>query len=111
LGSHRVTARAGIILGVTLSEAAQLQVGLNRLVAGRKLGRHCRAGVRRGKRCTLSRRVRRLSLHAKPGRTRHHLSLRRLAPGRYTAAITATGTGGVRSRTVTVHFRIVRARR
>ena len=50
------------------------------------------------------------SLRARRGRSRHHLSLRRLPPGRYTAVITATGPGATRSRAVTVRFQIVRAR-
>jgi len=114
LSSRRVTARAGVIVRLRLSEAAEMRVQLSRVLsghrAGHRAGRRCRTGAGHGRRCTLSRHARRISWHARRGRSHHHLGLRRLRPGRYTAAITAVGSGGTRSRTVTLRFRIIRPR-
>jgi hypothetical protein len=52
--------------------------------------------------------VRRTSFRGQRGGNRHHLNLRRLAPGRYAVALFAVGPGGRRSRTVTVRFQIIR---
>jgi len=108
LGSRRVTARRGVTLRLTLSEAAQLHIQINHLRSGRRAGRRCRVGAKRGARCTVSRRARRISFHARRGANRRHLDLRRLAPGRYSAVISAVGPGNRHSRTVTVRFQIIR---
>ncbi len=108
LGARRVTARAGVTLRLTLSQAAQVHVSIARLLSGHKVNRRCRAGRGHGARCTVSRRARRTSFHAKRGRNRRHLRLRGLAPGRYAVSISAVGPGGRRSRTVTLRFAIVR---
>lgn len=110
LGARRVTARAGLVLRWTLSDAAQLRVQLSRVLSGHRAGRRCRTGTGHGRRCTVSRHVRRLSWRGRRGRSRHHLSLRGLRPGHYTLAITAVGSGAARSRTVTLRFQIIRAR-
>jgi outer membrane protein assembly factor BamB len=110
LSARRVTARAGVLLRLTVSEAARVQVQLNRLLSGHKVGNRCRVGTRRGRRCTVTPRARRFSFDARRGRNRHHLRLRGLRPGRYVVAITAIGPGAVRSRTVRLRFRIVPAR-
>jgi polyvinyl alcohol dehydrogenase (cytochrome) len=107
LGSRRVRARLGVTLRLTLSQAAQLHVQINHLLSGRTVRRRCRVGAEHGARCTVTRRARRISFHGRQGTNRRHLDLRRLAPGRYSAAISAVGPGG-RSRTVTIRFQIVR---
>ena len=109
LGARRVTARAGIGLRFTLSDAAQLHVSIGRLLSGHKVKRGCRAGRGHGPHCTVTRRARRISLHARRGSNRRHLKLRGLAPGRYAVAVSAVGPSGRRSRTVTMRFAIVRA--
>ncbi|MFL5861222.1 MAG: hypothetical protein ACJ780_10630 [Solirubrobacteraceae bacterium] len=98
------------MLRVIVSEAARIRIQINRLLSGRKVRGRCRVGPQHGARCTLHRHMRRISLRAQRGASRHHLSLRRLVPARYAAAITAFGRGGVRSRTLTTRFQIVRAR-
>jgi outer membrane protein assembly factor BamB len=111
LSSRRVTARVGATLQLTLSVAASLHIQINRLVPGRTAQRRCRAGARHGARCTIRRRVRRISVHGRRGANTRHLTLRGLKPGRYAVAVTAVGPGGRRSRTKTVRFLIVRPRR
>jgi outer membrane protein assembly factor BamB len=108
---RRATARRGITLRLTLSEAAQLHVQINHLLSGRRVGHRCRVGAKRGARCTVSRRARRSSVRGRRGANHRHLSLRRLAPGRYSAVVSAVGPGGRRSRAVTVRFQVVRSQR
>ncbi|MFL5861346.1 MAG: Ig-like domain repeat protein, partial [Solirubrobacteraceae bacterium] len=110
LSSRRATARRGVMLRVTVSGAARLRIQINRLLSGRKVRERCRVGPRHGARCSLHRPARMISWRAKRGASRHHLNLHRLVPGRYEAAITAFGSGGTRSRRVTIRFQIVRAR-
>jgi hypothetical protein len=111
LARRRVTARAGIVLRLTLSRAALLHVSIGRLLAGHKVSRRCRAGRGHGARCTVTRRARRISFQGRRGANRRHLRLRGLAPGRYTVALSAVGPGESRSRTVTVRFQILRSTR
>jgi outer membrane protein assembly factor BamB len=110
LNARRVTARAGVVLRLTLSQGAQLHVSIAKLLSGHKVNRRCRAGRGHGARCTVTRRARRRSFRGKRGGNRRHLALRGLAPGRYELSISAVGPGGQRSRTVTRRFAIVRRR-
>jgi len=93
LGARRVSARAGLALRFTLSQAALMRVSISRLAAGHKVHR----------------RSRRISFHAKLGRNRRHLRLRGLRLGRYRLALSAVGASG-RSRAVTLPFQIVRTK-
>jgi outer membrane protein assembly factor BamB len=111
LSPRRATAGRGVTLRLTLTVAAQLHIQINRLVPGRMVRRHCRAGARHGARCTVRRRARRISVRGRRGANTHHLILRGLKPGRYAVAVTAVGPGGRRSRTATVRFQIVHPRR
>jgi outer membrane protein assembly factor BamB len=111
LSARRVTARAGVVLRLTLSEAARVHVSVGRMLTGHKVHRRCRAGRGRGARCTVIRRARRLAFTGRRGRNRRHLRLRGLAPGRYALAVSAVGHGGGRSRTVRLRLVIVRAGR
>jgi outer membrane protein assembly factor BamB len=108
---RRATARRGITLRLTLSEAAQLHVEIHHLQSGRRVHHRCRLGASHGARCTVSQRARRISFHARRGADHRHLSLRGLALGRYLAVVSAVGPGGRRSRTVTVRFQIIRPHR
>jgi outer membrane protein assembly factor BamB len=107
LGAHRFTARKGVRLTLTLSEAARLQIVVTRLRTGRLVHHRCRLGPRHGRRCTVRHRARRLSVKGRAGRNRLHLKLRGLAIGRYTTAIVARNALGLKSPTVTVRFQII----
>jgi polyvinyl alcohol dehydrogenase (cytochrome) len=108
LGSHRFTARRGTRLQLTLSEPAALQVQISRTLSGRRIKRgRCRAGAKRGTRCVIDHRARRLKFHGRRGRNSLRLNLARLSAGHYIATVLARATGGT-SRTVTVRFEIVR---
>ena len=109
LRARHVTARGGVFLRLTLSQAAQLRISIGRLLAGHRVHRRCHVGPGRGPHCTVSRGARRLSVGATRGDNRRHLTLGGLRPGRYALTITAVGPGGGRSRTVTLQFQIIRA--
>ncbi len=64
--------------------------------------------ARRGRGCQVRVTLVRLRFHPRAGRRALTLSLRRLAPGRYTALIYATDRAGHRSRTVRITFTILR---
>ena len=110
LSTRRVTARAGVVLRLTLSQPALVHVSMARLLAGHKVKRRCRAGRGHGARCTATRRARRTAFHGRGGGNRRHLNLRGLAPGRYTLSISVVGSSGLRSRTVKLSLQIVRRR-
>ena len=110
--SHKFTARSGTRLRLRLSEPATLRVQVSKTLSGRRIKRgRCRVGAKKGTRCVIEHRARRLRFHGKRGRNRLRLNLRRLSPGHYIATIIAHGAGGRTSRTVTVRFEIVRSRR
>lgn len=111
LRSHRFTARRGTTLILTLSESAKLQIQISRSLAGRKRRGHCRVGVKKGRRCAVVHRVRRLALRGKRGRNRLRLDTKRLPPGRYVATIRAQDSGGRTSKPITVRFQILPPRR
>ncbi len=111
LGSRRFTGRRGTTLRWTLSESAVLHVQVSRTLSGRKLRGRCRAGAEHGRRCTVTRRARRFSVHGRGGGNRRRLNFHGLAPGRYVATIFAVDAGGRKSRTFTVRFQIVRPKR
>jgi outer membrane protein assembly factor BamB len=111
LSSRRVTARHSATLRLTLSEAATLRLVVSRRLPGREVSGRCRTGAKSGRHCTITRRAGTLRLAAKRGRNRLALRLRGLAPGHYVATIVARDAAGATSRTVTVRFEIVHARR
>lgn len=111
LAHRRVTARAGLILRFTLSEAALLHASIGRLVPGHEVHRRCRTGRGHGARCTVTRPARRISFHGKRAGNRRRLALRGLRPGRYALALSAAGAGGRRSRTVRLRFQVIPTRR
>jgi polyvinyl alcohol dehydrogenase (cytochrome) len=111
LRPRRFRARTGTTLRATLSEAATLHIQVSRRLSGRGVNGRCRVAAGRGKRCTATRQARRLTLKARRGRDRLHLSLKRLPAGSYQATIVARDAARRTSRTVTVRFVILAPRR
>jgi outer membrane protein assembly factor BamB len=111
LGTSRFTATRGTRLILTLSEPATLHVQVSRRLSGRKLKGRCTVGAKQGRRCTKTRRARRLTLNGKRGRNRLKLNLRRLRPGNYLVTVVARAASGAKSNTFTLRFEIVRPRR
>jgi hypothetical protein len=77
-------------------------------VNGRRVNGVCKPTVKRGKRCTLTVKKLTLTVAGVPGANTHALTLRGLAPGRYTASVTARDVGGRQSKTATIAFTIVK---
>jgi polyvinyl alcohol dehydrogenase (cytochrome) len=111
LSPRRFRAARVPVLQLTLSEAATLIVTITDLRRGHVSHRRCLARAHHGKSCVARVTLLRLRFHAHKGRGRFKLSLRHLAPGRYTALIHATDSAGARSPTVRIKFTILRARR
>ncbi len=110
LAARAASAARGLSLRVSLSEAARLSGSVIGSVRGRRVGRRCRTRARRGRRCTLARRVKRVALSARRGRSTVRVGLRGVKPGRYRLALVATDAAGNRSRTATVRFTVSKPR-
>jgi outer membrane protein assembly factor BamB len=108
LRSRRFSARKGTLLTFILSEPASVIVQVKRIRTGRFVHRRCRLGPRRGRRCTIARRARRIELRGRSGHNRFSLRLRRLPLGRYAASIVALNAAQQRSKTAHVRFRIIK---
>jgi hypothetical protein len=99
----------GVPLGTTfrwtLSAPARVTITISRAASGRRVGRRCVPGARRGTRCTAFRRVGAIGAAARAGtgslRFSGRLKGRPLAPGRYRAVVSVPGGAG-RALTFTV---------
>jgi hypothetical protein len=108
--------RRGTTFRYRLSEKATARLVIERPVKGRRRGGKCRRATarnRRGRRCTLYRRVTTLERRAGRGTNRTRFSgrvrQRALRAGRYRVSVTATDGAGNRSpRAARAWFRIVR---
>ncbi len=108
MSPRRFTATHRTTLRLTLSEAGTVRVAVTKLRRGHMVGRRCSTRVNHGKSCRLRVTVARLHFHARTGRSAFKLTVRTLAPGRYTAIVDATDHAGRRSRTIRIVFTIVR---
>jgi hypothetical protein len=95
---HGVHLPVGTSFAFTVDQSATVTLRFTRLVGGRLAGSACRAGARRGKKCTA--RIEAGSLSVTLGAGAHALhfagatSSGRLAPGVYMVTVTASGPGG-----------------
>jgi hypothetical protein len=105
LGSSAFAAKKGTTLSLTLSEAATVDVVVTQTRHGRKVKGRCKQGAKHGKRCTLTLRKATLAFPGALGANRFTLLVRRLAPGRYMATLTALAAGKD-SNSVTLSFTI-----
>jgi outer membrane protein assembly factor BamB len=108
---RRFTARRGTTLRLKLSEAARLRVRISRRLPGHVRRGRCRTGARKGRRCTITSRSRKLNFRCRPGRNRLRLELAGLPAGRYVATVVARDSAGRSSKAVTVSFQILARRR
>ena len=105
LGSKRFAAKKGTTLKLTLSQAARITVLITKTVRGHKVKGVCERHAKTGKRCTTTVTKRTLSFSGRAGANAFKLKLRRLAKGRYTAAVTAQNANG-KSGTVRLKFKV-----
>ena len=94
LRSKRFAAKKGTTLKLTLSQAARITVLITKTVRGHKVKGVCKRHAKTGKRCTTTVTKRTLSFSGRAGANAFKLKLRRLAKGRYTAAVTAQNANG-----------------
>jgi len=107
LGSRRFLAKKGTTLKLTLSERATIQVLITQKVHGRKVRGRCKQHAKHGSRCTLNVQKARLSFRGAAGANAFRLLVKSLAPGSYSATITAS-SGGKKSRPVMLGFTILK---
>ena len=107
LSPRRFRAGHTATLRLTLSEAATVIVAITDLREGHMSHHRCLVSAHHGRSCVARVTLVRLRYHAREGRRRFKLSLRHLAPGRYTALIHATDRAGGQSRTIRITFRMI----
>jgi hypothetical protein len=95
-------------LKLVLSTPAKLTIVLSRNLAGRIVHRRCRAGAKRGRRCTVVRKVT-FTISATQGANTLRPRMRALARGPYTVTVTGVSASGGRSRRYTVTFVVPRS--
>ena len=111
ISPRHVTAAHTPTLRLTMSEAATLHVAITRLRPGHVVAHRCSSKLHGGKPCLVRMTLAHLHFHARAGPAAFKLSLRKFAPGHYTAVIYATDDAGRRSRTIRIRFTIVGAQR
>ena len=92
-----------------LSEPGTLSVTVQRAVAGRKVGKTCKAGAKKGKKCTAYKKLASYSLPAPAGAATLSLPKKKLAIGQYRLVVTPIDAAGNHGATRTVAFRIKKA--
>jgi hypothetical protein len=97
-------------LKATLSEAASLTVGYERKVSGRKVGRTCKAGARKGKKCTTYKKLATVKVAGVGGSSIVTLPKRKLAAGDYRVVVTPVDAAGNAGAAKTVSFKVSRTR-
>jgi outer membrane protein assembly factor BamB len=110
ISPHRFRATRATTLRLTVSEPATLTVAVTQLHRGHLLRHRCRVRAKRGNPCQVRLTFVRLHPKAHAGRNAFALRLRRLAPGHYTALISAIDSSGRRSGTIGIRFTIIPGR-
>jgi hypothetical protein len=105
LSSTRFAANKRTTLKLTLSQAAKVRVLITQTVRGRAVTHACKRNAKQGKRCTVTITKRTLSFAGKAKANAFKLTLRGLAKGSYTAAVSAHNANGS-SPTAKLEFRI-----
>jgi hypothetical protein len=109
--ASRFAADRGTALTLTLSLPATVDVLVTQTVRGHEVNHRCKAGASRGGGCRLTIRRTERTFSGVEGRNTFKLQLRGLAPGRYSANVSARATDGSASTPVTIGFTITRPRR
>jgi DNA-binding cell septation regulator SpoVG len=103
--STRLKPGAAMQLKVGLSEGGSLSVELQRVRAGRKQGKTCKAGAKNSKKCTAISKVATVNLGV-GGSGIVALPKRKLAAGEYRAVVTPIDAPGNRGAARTVAFKV-----
>jgi hypothetical protein len=109
----KLIAGKGGTLKATLSKAATVKVTVARLTKGRRSRGRCRAKTKKGKRCTIAKKVGTVTARRSAGAVSIKLpgkfGRRKLAAGRYRLTAVATDSSGNRSRPATATVRVRKA--
>lgn len=112
LGASKVKAGGSLTIAFRPSEASSLSVQIQRLTKGRRKGKACRSGLRKGKRCTIAKTVLTTTFPPATGSAKVKLALkkggRKLPAGAYRVIITPVDAAGNRGADKTVTFAITR---
>lgn len=112
LASSKVKAGGALTIAYRPNEASALRVQVQRLTKGRRVGKACKTGRKKGKRCTIAKTVLTKTFPPATGSAKVTLSLRaggkKLPAGRYRLVVTPVDGAGNRGPARTVTFRITR---
>ena len=92
----------------TLSEGASLSVGYERKVSGRKVGKTCKAGAKKGKKCTTYKKLATVKVSGVGGSSTVTLPKRKLAAGDYRVVVTPVDAAGNKGAAKTVTFKVLK---
>jgi hypothetical protein len=106
LKARSFTAKNGTKLEFTLNEAATVSLTVTKHKSGRIVHKRCKAGAKRGKRCTLTVVAKRLSKSAKAGNDTFVFRPQKLLPGSYRVSVTARVGKGKPTKAVVLRFTI-----
>lgn len=109
LGSKSFKAKKGTTIKLTLSTPASVKVVITQIVTGHKVKRVCKAHAKKGKKCTIQKKVKTLHFNGAAGSNKFRLLIESPKPGSYTAKITASNSAGT-SNAVTLKFKIIKVK-
>ncbi len=95
-------------LKATLSEGASLSVSYERKVIGRKVGKTCKAGAKKGKKCTTYKKLATVKVSGMGGSSTVTLPKRKLAAGDYRVVVTPVDAAGNKGAAKTVSFKVLK---
>ena len=105
--SAKLKPGAQLQLKVALTEGGTLSVDLQRVRAGRKVGKKCKPGAKKGKKCTVISKVATVNVGV-AGSGIVALPKRKLAAGDYRAVVTPIDAAGNRGAARTIAFKVTK---
>ena len=96
--SSKLKPNTALKLKATLSEGASLSVTYERKVSGRKVGKTCKAGAKKGKKCTTYKKLATVKVSGMGGSSTVTLPKRKLAAGDYRVVVTPSTPPATRAR-------------
>ena len=112
LAKAKVKRGGTLTISLRPSEAGSVRVQIQRLTKGRKVGKACKTGRKKGKRCTIAKTVLTKTLPASAGSAKLAVALKAggkaLPTGSYRAVVTPVDAAGNRGAARTVTFKITR---
>jgi hypothetical protein len=106
--SSKLKPNTALKLKATLSEGASLSVSYERKVSGRKVGKTCKAGAKKGKKCTTYKKLATVKVAGVGGSSTVTLPKRKLAAGDYRVVVTPVDAAGNKGAAKTVTFKVLK---